>query len=175
MIWIGNAIAFFGCVLMIGIGFIKKKEHILTAQCAQFGIQALGNLVLGAVSGCVSGLVGVVRILVFHRVRVTPWLKLGFIAIQALLTLWAGADTLIDWMPMFSMVAYTWFLDTDNAVLFKLVNMLGNFMWVIYDLRYLNYVGFTFDVLTIFSTAIGIYMILKERKNAKCSDDKPAR
>lgn len=161
MILIGNAISFVGCILMIAIGFIRKKEHILTAQCIQFGFQSLGNLVLGAVSGCVSGVVGIVRIMVFNRVKVTPWLKLCFLALQAGLTFWFGADTLIDWLPMLSMVAYTWFLDTESAVTFKVVNMIGNAMWVIYDLHYLNYVGFTFDVLTIISTTIGIFLILR--------------
>lgn len=28
-----------GCVLMLDIGLIQKKEHILAVQCIQFGIQ----------------------------------------------------------------------------------------------------------------------------------------
>lgn len=164
MVFIGNAISFFGCILMILIGFIKKKEHILTAQCVQFGLQGLGNLVLGAVSGVVSCVVGVVRILVFTRVKVTAWLKLGFLGLQAVLTLWSGPEGFIDWLPMLSMVAYTWFLDTDNAVTFKIVNMIGNFMWVIYDLHYLNYVGCIFDSLTIITTTVGIFLILRGQR-----------
>jgi hypothetical protein len=66
---VGNIISFFGCLLMVAIGFVKRKEHMLTMQCAQFSVQAVANLVLGSVSGCISGAIGVVRILVFTRVK----------------------------------------------------------------------------------------------------------
>ena len=94
---------------MISIGFIKQKKRILTAQCAQFGIQALGHAVLGSVPGAISGVVGIIRILAFTRMKVTPWLKFGFIGLQALLTYLFGADTLVEWIPLLSILAYTWF------------------------------------------------------------------
>lgn len=170
MILLGNCISFLGCFLMIAIGFIKKKEHILTAQCGQFVIQGTAHLILGAVSGFLSCMISLVRILVFTRVKkVTVWHKIGFLALQALLTVALGADSFVDWLPMLSVVLYTWYLDTDNAVLFKIVNMIGVAMWVIYDLIFLNYVAFTFDILTVVSTTIGIFMILwgsKKEKNA---------
>lgn len=170
MTLLGNCISFVGCFLMIAIGFIKKKEHILTAQCGQFTIQGIAHLILGAVSGFLSCMISLVRILVFTRVKkVTVWHKLGFLALQAVLTIALGADSIVDWLPMLSVVLYTWYLDTDSAVLFKIVNIVGVAMWVIYDLVFLNYVAFTFDILTVVSTTIGIFMILwgsKKEKNA---------
>lgn len=170
MILLGNCISFVGCFLMIAIGFIKKKEHVLTAQCGQFTIQGVAHLILGAVSGFLSCMISLVRILVFTRAkRVTVWHKLGFLALQAVLTVALGVDSFVDWLPMLAMVLYTWYLDTDSAVLFKVVNMVGVAMWVIYDLVFLNYVAFTFDILTVVSTSIGILMILlgsKKEKNA---------
>lgn len=163
-ILVGNLISFVGCLMMTAIGFIKKKKHILIAQCAQFSIQSLGNLALGSVTGFLSCIIGVVRILVFTRFKVTVWLKLGFLALQAALTIWAGADTIIEWIPFLSMVAYTWYLDTDNAVTFKLVNVAGVIMWAVHDFYYRNYVAFSFDVFTIISTAVGILLILRDRK-----------
>lgn len=164
MILIGNLISFVGCVLMVAGGFIRKKENILTVQCVQFGVQAISHLVLGAVTGFVSSVISVVRILVFNRVKVTAWLKLGFIALQVVMTLLAGAETLIDWLPVLSMVCYTWYLDTESAVTFKIVNIIGLVMWVIFDLHYLNFVAFTFDILTLISTTVGILMILRSKK-----------
>jgi hypothetical protein len=115
-------------------------------------------------------MISLVRILVFTRVKkVTVWHKLGFLALQAVLTIALGADSIVDWLPMLSVVLYTWYLDTDSAVLFKIVNIVGVAMWVIYDLVFLNYVAFTFDILTVVSTTIGIFMILwgsKKEKNA---------
>ena len=160
----GNIISFVGCMMMILIGFIKKKEQILLAQCAQFSVQSVGNLAVGSISGCISCIIGVIRILVFNKVKVTVWLKLGFLALQAVLTAAFGAETLVEWIPFLSMVAYTWYLDTDNAVVFKLANMAGVVMWAVHDFHYHNFVAFSFDVMTVVSTTIGILMILRDRK-----------
>ena len=151
---------------MISIGFIKRKERILTAQCVQFAVQATGHMVLGAIAGAISGVVGIVRILAFTRLKVTPWLKFGFLGLQAVLTYLFGADTLIDWIPLLSIIAYTWFLDTEDVVLFKLVNIIGITMWVIHDLYYRNYVSVAFDVGAIITTTIGMIAVLKERRAA---------
>lgn len=151
---------------MISIGFIKQKKRILTAQCAQFGIQALGHAVLGSVPGAISGVVGIIRILAFTRMKVTPWLKFGFIGLQALLTYLFGADTLVEWIPLLSILAYTWFLDTEDVVLFKIVNIIGMALWVVHDLHYWNIVSVVFDVGAIVTTTIGMMAVLKERRTA---------
>lgn len=164
MVIAGNIISFIGCMMMIAIGFLKKKKQILWAQCGQFSVQAVGNLVVGSVSGCLSCIIGVIRIVVFDRVKVTAWLKLGFLALQAALTAWTGADSIIEWIPFFSMIAYTWYLDTENAVVFKLANMAGVVMWAFHDFHYRLYVPFCFDILTVVSTVTGILLILRDRK-----------
>ena len=171
----GNLISFVGCMLMIAIGFIKNKKHILMAQCGQFSIQSIGNLALGSVSGFISCVLGVARILVFARVKVTVWLKLGFLALQAALTAWIGAETIIQWIPFLSMVAYTWYLDTDNAVVFKIANLAGVVMWAVHDIHYLNYVAFTFDILTIVSTVTGILLILRDKKRDNAAEVQDAQ
>ena len=164
MILLGNLISFVGCLLMVSVGFIKKKERILTAQ---FGIQAAGHVVLGSMPGAISGVVGIGRILAFTHMKVTPWLKLAFIALQALLTYWFGASTLIEWIPLISILAYTWFLDTENVIVFKLVNIIGAAMWAVHDLHYLNYVSVAFDIGAIITTGIGMVMVLKDGSAAK--------
>lgn len=150
--------------MMILIGFIKNKDKILLAQCGQFSVQAAGNLVLGSVSGGISCIIAVIRIVVFKYVKVTVWLKLGFIALQAVLTALSGAHTIIQWIPCLSMVAYTWYLDTDSAIVFKLANVAGVIMWAVHDFHYHNFVAFSFDLMTIVSTFAGIWLILKDKK-----------
>ncbi len=164
MLLLGNIAAFIGCVIMVAIGLIKKKEHILTAQCFQFAFMGLGNLALGATAGFISNLVSIVRNLVFTRIRPTFALKIGFIAVQALLTLLIGGTALIEWLPVIAVVVYTWFLDIKNAVAFKLMIIGTQLLWTVYDLYYQNYVAFTFDLLTMVSTVIGIIRIKKEKR-----------
>ena len=164
MLLLGNLISLVGCSMMILIGFIKNKDKILLAQCGQFSIQAAGNLVLGSVSGGISCIIAVIRIYVFNYEKVTVWLKLAFIGLQAVLTALSGAHTIIQWIPCLSMVAYTWYLDTDSAIVFKLANVAGVIMWAVHDFHYHNFVAFSFDIMTIVSTFAGIWLILKDRK-----------
>ena len=41
---LGNLISLAGCLLMVLIGFLRKKSHILTAQCFQFGLLGLAPM-----------------------------------------------------------------------------------------------------------------------------------
>ena len=164
MLFLGNAAAFLGCMIMVAIGLVKKKEHILTVQCVQFVFMGLGNLLLGATAGFISNVVSVVRNLVFARVKSTTGLKILFISVQALLTLLIGGTALIEWLPVIAVVTYTWCLDVKSDVLFKWIMVGCTALWIVYDLYYLNYVAATFDILTVISTFIGILRIKKEKR-----------
>ena len=106
------------------------------------------------------------RNLVFARVKSTTGLKLGFIAVQAALTLAIGGTAWIEWLPVTAVVVYTWFLDTKSDIAFKFLILGTQVLWTVYDLYYRNYVAFTFDILTMISTVIGIFRI-KNTKNAE--------
>lgn len=149
---------------MIAVGLIKKKKHMMLAQSAQFCFQSFGNLVLGSINGFFSCVLSFIRIIVFTKLRGTVWLKLTFLSIQLAFTLWVGADTIYEWLPFLSVLAYTWYLDTENPITFKIVNLIGVSMWAFHDIHYLNYVAFSFDILTIVSTVTGIIILLKEKR-----------
>ena len=164
MLLLGNAIVLAGCVLMVAIGFLKKKEHILGAQCVQFALQGAGNLVLGAMSAVISNGVSIARNLVLMKTENKTWIKVTFILVQAVLTLFFSSRELIEWLPVIAVVVYTWFLDIKNPVAFKLMIIGLQVRRVVYDFYYQNYVAFTFDLFTIASTTIGIFMIRKDAK-----------
>ena len=170
MLLLGNLLSLVGCSMMIIIGFIKKKEKIMLAQFTQFCVQSVSNLVLGSVSGFIAGVIAAIRIFVFTNFKVTVWMKLAVLALQAALTMAFGAQTIIEWIPFLSMILYTWYLDTDNVILFKLVNIFGVMMWAFHDFHYSNYVAFSFDVMTTVSTIIGILMVLREKKKSEQAD-----
>ena len=58
---IGNAVAFAGAVLMVGIGLIRTRRSILLTQCAMFGLMGTANIILGGMTGAVSSLVSILR------------------------------------------------------------------------------------------------------------------
>lgn len=164
LILIGNIVSLFGCGVMVSIGLLKKRSHILAAQCLQFTIQGAAHLILGATSGVVACITGIIRNLVFARRAVTPALKLFFIALQAVLSLPTMTLNPITWLPLLSCSMFTWFLDLKNEVQLKIMMIAAQAMWMVYDFTYRNYVALAFDIFTMISTAIGIALILRSRK-----------
>ncbi len=159
----GNIASLIGCVIMVCIGLIRKKNHILLAQCAQFTFLGLGNLALGAFAGVIANAVSVARNLMFSKVSPTWWLKLGFVLLQIALTLWTGIRSPYEWLPIISVIIFTLSLSLKTDAQFKLVLGLTQLLWLVYDLHYHNYVSATFDVLTVISTLVGIWMIRKAK------------
>lgn len=164
MVLFGNVMSLIGCVLMVAIGFVRRKDRVLTLQCFQFGFLAMGNLMLGAVSGFISGVVSILRNLIFPRVRNSAWLKLLFIGVQIMLTLAAGWAGPISLLPLAAGILFTWFIDTQSDVQLKAVIIAAQVLWAFYDWHYRNYVSFIFDILTILSNIMGIVMLKRDKQ-----------
>ena len=160
---LGNGISMIGCLIMVAIGFLKKKSHILLAQSVQCGFMGFGNLILGGVSGFIANVVSILRNLIFARFSVTVPLKVFFIALQVVLSLGSLGDGLVCWLPVLASAVFTWFLDTKSEAKLKLVILTTQVMWLIYDIYYRNFVAASFDVLTMISNTIGFFMVKKEK------------
>lgn len=160
---IGNAISMIGCLIMVAIGFLKKKTHILIAQSVQCCFMGFGNLILGGVSGFICNIVTILRNLVFVKYPVTAKLKITFIGLQLLLSLGSMSLNVITWLPLLSASLFTWFLDTASAAKLKIVILCTQVMWLIYDLYYRNYVAAAFDIMTMCSNLIGLFMVIKSK------------
>lgn len=164
LVVMANMVSMAGCVLMVVIGFMQKRRSILLSQCVQFAILAAANLMLGAMTGFISGAIGIVRNLVFLKWENTRLLKIVFVVVQLVLSLSVGIHSFIDCFPIISTVLFTWFLDVKSEVRLKLVMIAAQSLWLVYDLVYLNYVTAAFDALTITSNLIGIVMIMRAAK-----------
>lgn len=160
---IGNCVSFIGCMIMVAIGFLKKKSQILAAQSIQCCFMGFGNLILGGVSGFICNMVTIVRNLAFVKYNPTTALKLFFIGLQILLSLGTLGDGLISWLPILSAAMFTWFLDTKSEARLKVVIFITMIMWLTYDLYYRNYVASAFDVMTMISNLIGFFMVKKSK------------
>lgn len=164
LLLLGNGVSMVGCIIMVAIGFLKKKSHILAAQSVQCLFMGFGNLILGGVSGFIANIVSVIRNLVFAKWQPNLWLKIGFIALQVLLSVNSLSAGWIGWLPILAAAVFTWFLDTKSEELLKIVIIGTMVMWLIYDIYYRNYVASFFDVLTILSNTMGFFMVRKAGK-----------
>ena len=162
-LFIGNAISMIGCLIMVGIGFLKRKNQILIAQCIQCLFMGVGNLVLGGVSGFICNIVTILRNLVFVKFRNTIFRKVFFIVLQFLLSIGTLSAGFISWLPLIAAALFTWCMDTKSAAKLKICILCTQVMWLTYDLYYRNYVASAFDVMTMVSNLIGLYMVCRKK------------
>ena len=163
LLLIGNAVSMVGCLIMVLIGFLKKKNQILIAQCVQCLFMGAGNLALGGVSGFICNIVTILRNIVFLKFRNTTAMKLFFIALQFVLSIGTLSAGWISWLPILSAALFTWYMDTKSEAKLKIVILCTQLMWLTYDLYFRNYVASAFDVMTFISNCIGLYMICKKK------------
>ena len=167
LVILGNIVMLAGSSLMVTVGFLKKKRQILAVQCVQCVIQSAAHLMLGAASGAIAGVLAVARNLICLKREFTLRFKLVFIAIQAVLTWAFNSMGVIGWMPFFATAIFIWMLDTKDERKLKVSIIIGQIMWTVFDWRALNLVGVAFDVFTIISNAVGVYMLSAKRADAE--------
>lgn len=158
---LGNMISLLGASLMVAIGFIKSKDKVLKAQCIQFGIMGVGNLVLGGVTGFIANIVSIIRNIVCLKTEFIVPLKIVFILAQVVISVKVNTMGVIGWFPVIAACVFTWFLDTKSDTQLKLVIILTEVLWVIYDITLYNYASLIFDLLTIASNTVGIFALRK--------------
>lgn len=163
LLLIGNAISMIGCLIMVLIGFLKQKSQILAAQCIQCLFMGVGNLVLGGISGFVCNIVTILRNLVFLKFRNTTFLKILFIVLQFVLSIGSLSTGFISWLPILAAALFTWCMDTKSEAKLKICILCTQVMWLTYDLYFRNYAASAFDVMTMVSNLIGLYLVCKKK------------
>lgn len=164
-ILLGNIICICGSIVMVLIGLIKSNKKVLLAQCAQYSLLAAGNLVLGGISGFISDLISVVRNLFSLKFNINWIGKVFFIIVQIILTAVYNKAGFIGWLPTAATCIFTWCIDTKSEVLLKVLIMVAQAMWGIYDISIKNYGTLIFDLLTIITNGFSIVKISVNKKN----------
>ena len=85
-----------------------------------------------------------------------------FIAVQAGLTIWVNGIAVIGLLPLAAACIFTIFIDTKNDVLLKSVLTAAQVLWAIYDISIKNYAFFVFDILTIVSNLVAIFLMVRK-------------
>lgn len=155
-ILIGNIVCMIGSIIMIFTGLIKSNRKVILVQCGQFGFLAVGNLILGGISGFISDAIGIIRNLVSLKFTLKWYVKIFFIILQIILTAIFNKAGFIGWLPTFAACIFTWCIDTKSEVLLKLLIILAQTMWGIYDISIKNYGTLFFDLMTITTSFISI-------------------
>lgn len=164
LLLIGNSISLVGAIIMVLIGLIKERKNILLAQSVQFLVMGIGNLVLGGITGFVSNVLGIIRNLYCLKYKLPLAAALGFVAVQAAITVGVNNMGWLGWLPVAAALAFTLSINTKNEIILKLVIIFGQVCWTLYDLATKNYTAMALDLFTIVTTVWGIVMIQMGKK-----------
>ena len=176
VILIANLFSTAACIVMVVLGFVRKKENLVTGQAIQLGLLAVSNTLLQAYSGTIGNVIGVVRCLILPRAKkVISW-KIGFILVQLAATLLMMIFVTKDytiwqcWIPFVYAVILTCVLDCKSVVVFKLAIAVAQALFFFFDLYYVNYGSMAADLLTVFTNVTSVlFFDLKAAKAAKAA------
>lgn len=160
---IANIISLISCTIMMLTGLIKNKNKVLGVQCIQFVLMGTSHFLLGAMGGVFATLISLLRNLAFFKFKSSKGLKIGFIVLQIVLSASTVTINPLTWLPILSTAVFTWFIDSDDIIKFKVAMILSVGMWIIYDAAHLNFTSAAFDVFTVLSTGYSIYRIKKTK------------
>ena len=161
IVLIANGISILGAILMVAIGLIKSKKGVLLAQCGQFTLLGLSNLLLGGLTGVIVDIVSIIRNVYCSKRNMTWPVKIAFIVIQLIIAVPMNKIGWLGWLPIISTSIFTLFIDVKKDEHLKILIIFTTMFWVVYDFGLMNYTASLFDALSIVSNVVGLIMILK--------------
>ena len=164
---IGNMICFAASIIMTLMGLIKDKKKFLAAQCGMNALFCVGNYVLGGISGSIVNIVTMIRNIFCLKRKMGPWSRILFIAVQIALAAAAGCTGIVMWLPIVGNCVFTWFLDSEDMVLLKIILIASQGLWAVYDFSISNFATVPFDISAAVTNTISLIAILKERAKNK--------
>ena len=162
-----NIIDFLAALLQVGSGSIKKKSRILIVQTVQLLMQAVSMLLLGGVTGAVSNVLSCYRNYLCYKEKLTTFWKVLLIAASVAMTILLNDQGLLGILPAVVCTVYILLMDMKDPIKFKLLVTLSFVPWMFYHFILKSYVGAFFDAATIITSAITLFSMIREKKNAQ--------
>ncbi len=175
---ISQIFAILACILMVAIGYIKRKRNVLIAQNVQFILFSISYACIGGISAVVGNMISLIRNIICLKWNLNTPLKVFFILLQGVITyislynVWfkwlpmnAGTHGIMDWLPFLAATLITLTLSSKNDLVIKLGCIGSILCFGTYDFILSNWTVFAFDCFSLVTSIIGIFRILKEKNN----------
>ena len=174
---ISQIFAILACILMVGIGYLKRKRNVLIAQNVQFILFTISYACIGGIAAVVGNIISLIRNLICLKWNLNTPLKVFFIGLQAVVTyislynVWfkwlpmnAGSHGIMDWLPFLAATLITLSLSSKKDMVIKLACIGSILCFGSYDFILKNWTVFAFDCFSLASSLIGVYRILFDSK-----------
>ena len=162
-ILIANVIDFLAALIQVGSGSIKQKQRILLVQILQLLMQAVSMLILGGITGAISNVLSCFRNYLCYRGKLRSAWKILLISASILMTILLNQQGFLGILPAAVCTVYILLMDVKDPVKFKLLVTLSFVPWMYYHWILKSYTGALFDAATIFTNAITLYSMIRDR------------
>ena len=149
------------------MGFIKNRKKFLTVQCGMNVVFAIGNYILGGVSGSIANTVTMIRNVFCLKYKMGRWSKLFFIALQVALTAVTGSGSFVMWLPVIGVCIFTWFMDSENMALLKVIVIASQLMWAVFDYSISNFATVPFDLASVATNSVSLIGIIRDGRETQ--------
>ena len=166
---VGNAIAFISAMIMVLAGLMQNKKKIILTETIHIALAVVSDLVLGGITGAIVNLVSMLRNYLCYKDKLNTPLKIIIIVVASVLTIWFNNLGLIGYLPLISIITYTYFIDLKDVIKFKYIVIFSLALWCIYDFTIHSNIFLLFDILSILSNIVAIIKI-KNKKRGKNYD-----
>ena len=170
MIITANIIDFLAALLQVGSGSIKKKDKILAVQIIQLLMQGVSMLLLGGITGAISNVLSCVRNYLCYKERLNKLWKGILIAASAVMTVAFNNQGWLGVIPFVVCTVYILLMDMKDPIHFKILVTLSFLPWIIYHFALKAYVATVFDVATVITSGVTLFMMIKEKRRIKADE-----
>ncbi len=172
---LGNIVSFIACSISAASGYVKSKNKTLIMQTIQQALSMTACIILHSPSGAVLNALSVPRNLLACKDKLNFPAKLilsvlsgGFGLFFAIsVCIESGHFVLAGFLPIIPTILYTIWLDTQDAVKFKLLVIQMITFWTIHDMLIKSYTSSFFNLFQILFSVLAIIRIRKEQKEQK--------
>ena len=163
---IANIIDLVASLIQVASGSIKKKAQILVVQIVQLLMQAVSMLLAGGVTGAISNVLSCYRNYLCYKEKLNKFWKAALITASVVMTILFNDQGLLGILPAAICAVYIIFMDVKDPVKFKLLVTLSFVPWIFYHFILGLYVAAIFDVATVISNCITLFLMLRDKKKA---------
>lgn len=163
---IGNILGLAGSTLMCAAGVVKDKRRWLLVMLVQYVLLGSANFCLGAYAAVTTCFFGVAMTILTMKQSFGTVIKLLFSAAEIAAIVLANRAGPIGLLPMVPVLLVMWMMDVKNTVLLKISVAVGMLVWTVHDFHFGNYTTCCFDVVTFATNMVGIWRILRERRES---------
>ena len=164
---IGNILMLIASILMVCVGLLKSNKRIVALQTVQMVIMTIGDFFLGSVPGAISSILAIVRNILCYNQKLGIVSKIVLIVILSISSLLFNNIGLLVLIPIFATAIFTWFIDTEDIVVMKVLIIATSLCWTIHDAYIHAYTILPFDIITIISTTVSLFTVQKLKLKPK--------